>query len=280
MTFARRVQDAIAKAQRQGGAVGDMANAVAGMLGGMMGGPGGLGGGGGGRGGRGGGGGGGGFRGFNPTQPHGTVFYQGGNGALNAAPFSVAQALGEQGAQVVKPSSMQNRFGVSFTGSPWIPGVSKPNPKQFVFVNVTGMRNINPLVLNGTVPTLAERSGDFSQLLSTVSGVTSGQLYDPTTGQPILNNNLKNATTPLSPQAQALLNFYPAPNIPGASLRNNYQTVTNAAQNSTLCGAAVCAELWAEQWIWRWWWAAAGSECSEDAAAKYQLQWKLFTLGE
>jgi trimeric autotransporter adhesin len=236
----QRVQDAVAQAQRQGGATADVANAVVGMLGGMMGGgPGGFGGGqggggfGGGRGGRGGGGAGGGFRGFNPTQPHGTVFYQGGNGALNAAPFSIAQALGEPGAQVVKPSSMQNRFGVSFTGSPWIPGLYKPNPKQFVFLNVTGVRNINPQVLNGTVPTLEERSGDFSQLLSTNGGVTSGQLYDPATGLPILNNNLKNATAPLSPQAQALLNFYPAPNVPGAALRNNYQTVTNAGQNST-----------------------------------------------
>ena len=34
----QRVQDAIAQAQRQGGAAGDMANAVVGMLGGMMGG--------------------------------------------------------------------------------------------------------------------------------------------------------------------------------------------------------------------------------------------------
>ena len=138
-----RVQDAIANAQRQGGAVGDMANAVAGMLGGMMGGPGG----GGGRGGRGGGGGGGGrggFRGFNPTQPHGAIFYQGGNGALDAAPFSVPAALGEAGAQVVKPSSMSNRFGVSFTGSPFIPGLVKPSTKQFVFFNLTGQRNINP----------------------------------------------------------------------------------------------------------------------------------------
>ncbi len=232
----QRVQDAIAQAQRQGGATADVANAVVGMLGGMMGGgPGGFGGGpggGGGRGGRGGGGGGG-FRNFNPTTPHGSIFYQGGNGALNAAPFSVAQALGEEGAQVVKPSSMQNRFGVSFTGSPWIPGLYKANPKQFVFLNVTGMRNINPQILNGTVPTLEERGGDFSQLLSTQGGVTSGQLYDPATGLPILNNNLKNATTPLSPQAQALLGFYPAPNVPGSSLRNNYQTVTNAGQNST-----------------------------------------------
>jgi trimeric autotransporter adhesin len=223
----QRVQDALAQAQRQGGAAGDMANTVAGMLGGLMGG-GGLGGpgggGGAGRGGRGGGGGGG-FRGFNPTQPHGAVFYQGGNGALDAAPFSVAAALGEPGAQVVKPSSMSNRFGVSFTGSPSIPGLVKASPKQFIFFNVTGQRNINPKIFNGTVPTLAERSGDFSALAQT--------LYDPKTGLSIPGNNLKNAQTPISPQALALLSFYPAPNVPNAGPLNNYQTVTNAGQNST-----------------------------------------------
>ncbi len=232
----QRIQDAVTQAQRQGGAVGDMANQVAGMLTGMMG-PGGFGGpgagggfGGGGGGGRGGGGGGGGggrgsFRGFNPTQPHGAVFYQGGNGALNAAPFSVAAALGEPGAQVVKPASMQNQFGVSFTGSPYIPGLIKPSTKQFIFFNLTGRRNLNPLVYNGTVPTLAERAGDFSALGQT--------LYDPKTGLPIPGNNLKNAQTPISPQALALLNFYPAPNVPNAGPLNNYQTVTNAGQNGT-----------------------------------------------
>ncbi|MEO6815362.1 MAG: TonB-dependent receptor, partial [Edaphobacter sp.] len=216
----QRVEDAMARARQQGGAAGDMANAAAGMLGGMMGGPGGGGGGG-----RGGGVGRGGFRGFNPSQPHGAIFYQGGNGALNAAPFSVASALGEPGAQVVKPSSMSNRFGVSFVGSPFIQGLVKPSSKQFVFLNVTGQRNINPDIFNGTVPTLAERSGDFSALGQT--------LYDPTTGQPIAGNNLKNASTPISPQALALLNFYPAPNVPNAGKLNNYQTVTNAGQNST-----------------------------------------------
>ncbi len=219
----QRVEDAVARAKQQGGAAGDMANAVVGMLGGMMGGPGG--GGGGGRGGGGGGGGRGGFRGFNPTQPHGAIFYEGGNGALNAAPFSVPAALGEAGAQVVKPSSMSNRFGVSFVGSPFIPGLVKASTKQFVFLNVTGVRNINPQILNGTVPTLAERSGDFSALAQT--------LYDPTTKLPIPGNNLKNAATPISPQALALLNFYPAPNVANAGPLNNYQTVTNAGQNST-----------------------------------------------
>jgi len=200
------------------------------MLGGMMGGrgfggAGGPGGPGGGRGGPGGGFGGGGFRGFDPTQPHGAVFYLGGNGALNAAPFSIAAALGEPGAKVVKPSSMQNRFGVSFAGSPFVPGVWKASSKQFVFLNVTGQRNITPYIFNGTVPTLVERSGDFSGLGPT--------LFDPATGQPIPGNNLKNASVPISPQALALLNFYPAPNVPNAGLLNNYQTVTNGGQNAT-----------------------------------------------
>jgi len=144
---------------------------------------------------------------------------------LNAAPFSVAAALGEPGAQVVKPSSMSNRFGVSFTGSPSIPGLVKASTKQFIFFNLTGQRNINPLVFNGTVPTVAERSGDFSD--------HAQPLYDPKTGLPIPGNNLKNALTPISPQAVALLNFYPAPNVPNAGLLNNYQTVTNAGQNAT-----------------------------------------------
>lgn len=227
----QRVEEAVAQARQRGGASADVADAVAGMLGGMMG----SARGGGGRGGRGGGGGGGrgGFRMFNPAQPHGMIYYQGGNGALNAAPFSVAQALGEAGARVVKPSSMSNRFGVSFAGSPYIPGLTKPNTKQFVFMNLSGVRNINPEVLNGTVPTVAERNGDFSALIHTRDGVTSGLLYDPATGQPIPDNNLKLAQTPISSQGLALLNYYPAPNVPNAGPLNNYQTVTNAGQNST-----------------------------------------------
>ena len=214
----QRIQDAVEQARRQGGAVGDLTNMVAGMIGNMMG-PGGGRGFGGGRGGRGG------FRQFDPTQMHGAIFYQGGNGALNAAPFSVAAALGDPGAQVVKPSSMSNRFGVSLAGSPRIPGLLKPSTKQFVFFNLTGQRNINPSLYNGTVPTPAERSGDFSALAQT--------LYDPATGKPIPGNDLKNAQTPVSAQARALLNFYPAPNVPNAGALNNYQTVTNAGENTT-----------------------------------------------
>jgi trimeric autotransporter adhesin len=233
----QRVQDAIAQAQRQGGAAGDMANVVVGMLGGMMGGggfggPGGGGpggGGGGGRGGRGGGGGGGGggFRGFNPTQPHGAVFYQGGNGALDATNFSLT------GAPVIKPAYSTNRFGLSFTGSPSIPGLVKASTKQFIFLNVTGQRNITPSNLYGTVPTVAQRQGDFSALLHPANGGTPTQLYDPTTGAVIPGNVFANAGLSVSPQAAALLKYYPAPNIPTTGRQGyNYQTITTAGNNA------------------------------------------------
>ncbi len=224
----RRVEDAMAQARQAGGAQGDIANAVAGMLGGLMsgqaGGPGGPGGfgGGGGRGGRGGGGGG--FRNFNPTQPHGSVFYSGGNGALDATNFSLS-------GRPVQPSYSNNRFGITFAGSPYLPGLTKPSTKQFVFFNLTGQRNINPVNLFGTVPTLAERTGDFSALTETVNGAPARvTLYDPSTGLPFANNVIPSAR--LTPQALALLSFYPAPNVTAAGTQGyNYQTVTTAGSN-------------------------------------------------
>jgi hypothetical protein len=230
----QRVQDAVNQAQASGQLPqgSDPTNQIVSLIGGMMGGggPGGGGGGrggrgGGGGGGRGGGGGGGAFRNFNPAQPHGNIFYQGANNALNSAQWSPTLL------PVPKPAGFQNRFGASIAGSPYIPGLTKPNTKQFAFLNISGQRNLNSFLQDGLVPTDLEREGDFSQ--SFLGGDTTKPvtIYDPTTGQPIPGNNLANATLPISPQATALLAYYPEPNIP---LQNdyNYQTVSNAGNNN------------------------------------------------
>jgi trimeric autotransporter adhesin len=230
----QRVQDAVSQAQASGmlapGA--DPTNQIVSAIGGMMGGggPGGGGGRGGGGGGRGGGGGGrggggggfGSFRNFNPAQPHGNVFYQGANNALNSAPWSPRLT------PVPQPSGFQNRFGASIAGSPYIPGLTKPNTKQFVFLNLSGQRNLNSFLADGLVPTDLERAGDFSQ--------SSVAIYDPTTGQPIPGNNLANATLPISAQARALLAYYPEPNLP-LNGGYNYQTVSNAGNNNVSLNA-------------------------------------------
>ncbi len=224
----QRVEDAMSRARQQGGANADVANAVAGMLGGIMGGggPGGgrgaFGGGPGGGGGFGGRGGGGrGRGGFNPTQPHGAIFYQGGNSALNATNFSLT------GAPVFKPAASTNQFGVTFAGSPFIPGLIKPSSKQFVFFNLTGRRNVTPQNYYATVPTAEERGGDFSQL--------NTPIYDPASGGQFACNGVLNVIcgNRISPQANALLKYYPAPNIPVTGSQGyNYQTITTAGLNS------------------------------------------------
>ncbi|HTD95417.1 MAG TPA: hypothetical protein VK627_00745, partial [Edaphobacter sp.] len=136
------------------------------------------------------------------------------NGALDATSFSLT------GAPVVKPSYSSNRFGVSFTGSPFIPGLVKASSKQFVFLNVTGSRSTTPQNLYGTVPTVEQRGGDFSKLGQT--------LYDPATGLPFANNQV-----PVSAEAAALLKYYPAPNIPATGAQGfNYQTITTAGNNT------------------------------------------------
>jgi hypothetical protein len=142
---------------------------------------------------------------------------------LDATNFSLT------GAPVVKPAYSTNRFGVSFTGSPSIPGLVKANTKQFVFLNVTGQRNTTPTNLYGTVPTLAQRSGDFFGLTQTVNGVTTPvTLYNPATGQPFPNNQVL-----VSAQAAALLQYYPAPNIAATGRQGyNYQTITTAGNNA------------------------------------------------
>jgi hypothetical protein len=232
-----RVQNAVEQARANGqlppGA--DPTNQIVSVIGGMMGGSGGRGGGGGGGRHGGGGGGFGSFRNLNPAQPHGNIFWQGGNNALNSAPWAPTPV------PVPQPSGYQNRFGASIAGSPYIPGLTKPNTKQFAFLNISGQRNLNSFIATGRVPTALERQGDFSQSVITSQGANQStslpntqpvELYDPATGQPIPGNNLANASLPVSPQALAVMGYYPLPNLPLTEEGDNYQTVANAGVNN------------------------------------------------
>lgn len=257
-----RIQDAIANAQRNGGGQSDIANAIVGMVGGMMqGGPGGFGGpgggpgggfggggfGGGGFGGFGGGGGfgRGGFRNFNPSAIHGNVYYTAGNAALDATQFSIT-------GNPVKPAYSTNRYGIALNGSPYIPGLFKPSTKQNLFLNWTGQHNTTPTNIYGTVPTLLQRNGDFNGLTQTVNGVvTPVVLYNPYTGTTYgdctsySNPTCNVITTPLSAQAQALLQYIPTPNaaITTSNQNYNYQRIATIGNNSSQISARFTRQL-------------------------------------
>lgn len=243
-----RIRDAIEQMRLQGGGPGGRqlgmngvpvggAGAAGLFGGGILTGPGGMmGPGGGGFGGGRGGFGGGrrGFRGFNPAQPHGAVFWDGSNSALNAEPFAL------RGQSQLQPASGSNRFGLTFISAPYIPGLTKPSGKDTLFLSLSGQRSASPQDFYGTVPTLAQRAGDFS-------GTGEPAIYDPATGQQFTYLGRANVMPPtqIASQATALLNYFPQPNLAGASAVNNYNyhLLTTQQQNSTQAGVRYMRSL-------------------------------------
>jgi hypothetical protein len=254
-----RVRDAIQSIQVQGGLNGQGGDAGQGGLfggygggggfGGAFGGGGGggFGGGGGGFGGRGGGVGGGGrgnFRNFNPGQPHGAIAWNGTNSIFNAQPFAL---LGQQQNQ---PPNGTNHFTLSFMSAPYIPRLTKPSGKDTVFLTLSGSRSSKPDDFYATVPTDAERTGDFSAsgspaIYNPVTGCGFGQTATPNGSGYTCSGTITNIIPPtgaagqsISPQATALLNYFPKPNLPAGSTINgyNYHLLTTAQSNSTQAG--------------------------------------------
>ena len=204
-------------------------------------------GGGGGRGGgfAGGGGGGGGFGGFrgqNPNAWHGRISYNGSDSELNATQRVFT------GTPVIKPESDRNNLTLSVQGTPYITGLIKANPKQMLFLSVQETHNTTPSTLTDIVPTPQQRYGDLTPAYQAnlATGIT---VYDPNTGNPYTPNpnpatcspELSDPSSPAydpapsacipqtelnsagSKAAQALLNYYPPPNITPNTLRDNYQ---------------------------------------------------------
>ncbi len=208
-----------------------MGSMMGGGPGGLEGGMGGFGGGGFGGGFGGGGRGGfGNFRGFNPAQPHGAIFWMGSNSALNAEPFSLRGQPQEQ------PASGTNRFGLTLMSAPYIPGLTKPSGKDNVFLTLSGSRSSSPLDEYATVPTDAEKAGDFS-------AVGSPAIYDPTTLQQFTSNGTANVipSIRIAPQSSALLKYFPEPNLPGTV--QNYHLLSTQQTNSTQAGVRYMRSL-------------------------------------
>jgi trimeric autotransporter adhesin len=220
--------------------------------GGGFAGGGGRGGGGGGRGGGGGFGGGGfgGFRGQNPNAWHGRISYTGADSALNANNYSVT------GTPVPKPQSDRNTYIATVQGTPFIPHLLAPNPKENVFLSVQGTKNSSPSILQTIVPTQAQLWGDLTPAYQAAwkSGIVE-PIYDPNTLQPYGNTNcapqlaqydpnhtacipLTELQTAASVAAQKLLaTYYPAPNITPTQTGDNYQASFPGTSDSSQISA-------------------------------------------
>lgn len=129
-----------------------------------------------------------------------------------------------------------NRYGLSFGGPVNIPRLYHGKNKTFFFYTWEANKWGVPVTSTGTVPTAAERKGDFSALLKVGPAY---QIYDPATikavgdgtfsHQPFAGNIIP--ASRLDKVGQSLANLYPSPNQPGAADgRSNYFNGTAQAK--------------------------------------------------
>jgi hypothetical protein len=164
-----------------------------------------------------------------------------GRGANNCTWLSALPYLQKVGS-AAPPSSHFNQLGGTIGGPIWIPHVINGRNKLFFFYAYETYRGQQPPAQTvGSVPTQAERGGDFSALLGLGAGY---QLYNPyqTTGTQtsftraaIPGNVFSNDGLTVSPIAQAYLKLVPLPNYTGATTKadgeNNYFAYTPTVQD-------------------------------------------------
>jgi hypothetical protein len=145
----------------------------------------------------------------------GNLFERYSNSALNAHPYPLNV---ESSPQI---PAYQEQAGFSIGGPLVIPKIYQGRDKTNFFINYSLGRSRNPFDSYATVPTLAEREGDFSQTVIP-SGPLAGTvpvIYDPETvlsGAPVAFEGNQIPQTRLDPAALGLLQYIPEPNLPGA----------------------------------------------------------------
>jgi hypothetical protein len=136
----------------------------------------------------------------------------------------------------VNPLNILNRYGATLTGPVVLPKLYDGHNRTFWSFGFEGLsRPVETLGSAVSVPTLAERTGDFSALLKAGANY---RIYDPATiavapggsfSRQAFEGNLIPSSR-LSPAALALLKYWPEPNQGGlADGSNNYVPLTSQA---------------------------------------------------
>jgi len=129
-----------------------------------------------------------------------------------------------------------NVFGGTIGGPVQLPKAYNGKDKTFFFFGYEGLRQRNGVSTLTTLPTAAQRTGDFSATKNSAGQLIN--IYDPLTTvatgastygrSPFPNNRIPDNR--IDAVSRKLLTFYPAPNLPGDSVTgvNNFFTAAGA----------------------------------------------------
>ena len=182
---------------------------------------------------------------LNQITKSGTNQFHGSLWEFNQTSYLDANSFFTNKAGLPRPPYHYNQYGLTAGGPVWIPKVIHGKNKLFWFFSYEGLKDSDPAnspletgnpINSATVPTPAERNGDFSSLLKLGS---SYQLYNPYSTM-IVNGIPNRAPFPnnqipanlLNPVSQAILQYFPQPNTTGTKTgANNY--LVNAVDTDT-----------------------------------------------
>jgi Carboxypeptidase regulatory-like domain len=180
---------------------------------------------------------------------HGAAFDLLHNDKLNAVPWNNIS-----NGSNIKPSDHQNDYGGSLGGPVRVPKLYNGHDKTFFFFSWEQYHNNQGGVAQISLPTDAERQGDFSAIkgpaLTTPnpilggppipvlnpcdgSQVFLGQIFDPATTTTVGGVPCRTAfpgnkiTTPLSPVAQKVLSYLTVHSDPAKGLKGNFNFISN-----------------------------------------------------
>jgi len=162
---------------------------------------------------------------------HGSVYEFFRNDKLNANSFAGNAAGSKRGVM------RWNQPGFVVDGPVYLPKLYNGKNKTFFMLNMEWIRNASPLPYTASYPTQAERTGDFSSLVTSTGAPIV--IYDPltttlTNGQylrtPFAGNVIPTAR--INKVGQSLIDDYPLPNIAGTTGGfNNYVVSPNSQQD-------------------------------------------------
>jgi hypothetical protein len=154
-----------------------------------------------------------------------------------------------------RPPWVQNQFGVEAGGPLYLPHYDGRN-RTFWFTSWEGFRLRTGEPFTTTVPTSAERRGDFSSISTQIvdpcagtvnaQGACPGSVANPT---PLAGNVIP--TDRINPTSKALLNLWPAPNAPGvvtpSGTINNFNTVASTGGDQDQIVARIDQDISSKQ---------------------------------
>ena len=164
-------------------------------------------------------------RGFNVNQPHGFLYFSDDDASFDAKPYSLT------GIQSSKASYNFARFGANVGGPLNIPHIFNGGNKWFFFAGWNGSRGSTPYDAYSTVPTAAERAGNFSG--ATYNDGSPVQIFNPADGHAVQlqRSAQRHQSRADQPASESVARIHPAARI-SARRSQNFHYVTNDDSNT------------------------------------------------